>query len=117
MGAIAIAPAPPVSEPIVAGPLEVRPDEYEVLANGVRVGLTVREFEVFLVLATSPDRVIPRPVIYQSVWHAPMPYRDRAVDVFVRKARLKLAAAAPDWTFIHTHFGIGYRFNPEPVEP
>ena len=43
-----------------------------------------------------------------------MPYRDRAVDVFVRKVRQKLDEAAPEWTFIHTHFGIGYRFSPEP---
>jgi DNA-binding response OmpR family regulator len=42
-----------------------------------------------------------------------MARRDRSVDVFVRKLRHKLAQAAPDWAFIHTHFGIGYRFSPE----
>jgi DNA-binding response OmpR family regulator len=44
-----------------------------------------------------------------------MPRRDRSVDVFVRKVRRKLALQAPEWTFIHTHFGIGYRFAPEPT--
>ena len=97
------------------GPLEIREDETDVLAGGVRVGLTVREFEVFLSLASRPDRVVQRPEIYQEVWNAPMPYRDRAVDVFVRKVRQKLDDAAPGWTFIHTHFGIGYRFSPEPT--
>jgi DNA-binding response OmpR family regulator len=96
------------------GPLEIREDETDVLADGTRVGLTVREFEVFLALASHPDRVVQRPDIYREVWNAPMPYRDRAVDVFVRKVRQKLEEAAPDWTFIHTHFGIGYRFSPEP---
>jgi DNA-binding response OmpR family regulator len=96
------------------GPLEIREDETDVLADGVRVGMTVREFEVFLSLASRPDRVVQRPEIYQEVWNAPMPYRDRAVDVFVRKVRQKLEAAAPEWIFIHTHFGIGYRFSPEP---
>jgi DNA-binding response OmpR family regulator len=42
-----------------------------------------------------------------------MAYRDRSVDVFVRKLRLKLQEAAPGWIYIHTHFGIGYRFAPE----
>ena len=98
---------------VTCGPLEIRPDEPAVLADGVRVGLTVREFEVFLVLASEPDRVIQRPAIYQQVWNAPMRYRDRAVDVFVRKVRGKLEVAAPEWEFIHTHFGIGYRFSPE----
>ena len=32
-------------------------------------------------------------------------------------ARGKLAAVEPDWAFIHTHFGIGYRFDPERIEP
>jgi hypothetical protein len=35
------------------------------------------------------------------------------VDVFVRKVRLKLETASPDWSYIHTHFGVGYRFQPE----
>ena len=44
-----------------------------------------------------------------------MAYRDRSVDVFVRKVRRKLADCAPNWAYIHTHFGIGYRFTPERV--
>ena len=93
--------------------LEVRPDEFEVLAGGQRVGLTMREFQTFLVLARRPDRVIRRPQIYEDVWGGRMTYRDRSVDVFVRKVRRKLECAAPEWRYIHTHFGIGYRFTPE----
>ena len=35
------------------------------------------------------------------------------VDVFVRKVRHKLEKASPDWKYIHTHFGVGYRFAAE----
>ena len=35
------------------------------------------------------------------------------VDVYVRKLRVKLEAALPDWRFIHTHFGFGYRLAAE----
>jgi DNA-binding winged helix-turn-helix (wHTH) protein len=41
---------------------------------------------------------------------------DRSVDVFVRKLRQKLEKASPDWRYIHTHFGVGYRFAPEPAD-
>ena len=99
------------------GPLEIREDETDVLAAGRRVGLTIREFEVFLTLASRPDRVVQRPEIYQEVWNAPMPYRDRAVDVFVRKVRQKLTAARPDMTYVQTHYGVGYRFEPAAVGP
>jgi DNA-binding winged helix-turn-helix (wHTH) protein len=45
-----------------------------------------------------------------------MVHGDRSVDVFVRKLRQKLERASPEWRYIHTHFGIGYRFAAEPVE-
>jgi DNA-binding winged helix-turn-helix (wHTH) protein len=40
---------------------------------------------------------------------------DRSVDVFVRKLRQKLERVSPEWRYIHTHFGIGYRFAAEPA--
>jgi hypothetical protein len=43
-----------------------------------------------------------------------MAHGDRSVDVFVRKLRQKLRAASPGWSYIHTHFGVGYRFAPQP---
>jgi DNA-binding response OmpR family regulator len=95
--------------------LELRHDEMQALIGGTRVGFTVREFQILAALATRQDRVVRRPEIYRQVWGGEMKHRDRAVDVFVRKVRTKLAAAAPDWTYIHTHFGIGYRFAPEPA--
>jgi hypothetical protein len=42
-----------------------------------------------------------------------MAHGDRSVDVFIRKVRQKLEKASPDWAYIHTHFGVGYRFDPE----
>jgi DNA-binding response OmpR family regulator len=103
------------SEPIQLANLEIRPSEFEVLADGKRVGLTVREFQTFLVLAQRPDRVVTRPEIYALVWGGQMTYRDRSVDVFVRKLRRKLTDCSPGWAYIHTHFGVGYRFLPERV--
>ncbi len=99
------------------GDMEVRPAEYEVLVAGRRVGLTVREFQTFWCLVQRPDRVVTRPQIYELVWGGAMGHRDRSVDVFVRKVRRKLAAASPGMVYVHTHFGVGYRFHPEPGDP
>ncbi|HEX5989439.1 MAG TPA: winged helix-turn-helix domain-containing protein [Solirubrobacterales bacterium] len=95
--------------------LEVRPGELQVLADGKRAGLTVREFELFFMLAERVDSVVQRPQIYTAIWGGTMQRRDRSVDVLVRKVRAKLELVAPGWTYIHTHFGIGYRFSPERV--
>jgi DNA-binding winged helix-turn-helix (wHTH) protein len=57
--------------------------------------------------------VIEREEIYQRVWGYAMAHGDRSVDVFVRKLRSKLQKLSPGWEYIHTHFGVGYRFEPE----
>ena len=95
------------------GNIEIRPSEFQVLIDGDRVGLTVREFELFLLLAERLDSVVQRPEIYALMWGGEMPRRDRSVDVLIRRVRAKLERVAPEWRYIHTHFGIGYRFSPE----
>jgi DNA-binding response OmpR family regulator len=87
----------------------------EVEVDGVRVALTPREMEVLLVLAARPGRVVQRQEIYEAVWGGAMPYRDRSVDVWVKKLRGKLTAAAPQYRFVHTHYGFGYRLWAERV--
>lgn len=100
---------------LTIGHLEIRPAEYQVFVQGRRAKLTVREFQIFYALALHVDRVVLREELYDLVWGGAMTYRDRSVDVFVRKVRGKLAAVSPEWTYIHTHFGIGYRLTIEPA--
>ena len=97
------------------GNVEIRPAELQVLVEGRRVAFTVREFQLFSLFAARPDRVVQRADIYEQIWGGEMPRRNRSVDVLVRKVRDKLEIAAPEWRYIHTHFGIGYRFSPEPA--
>ena len=54
----------------------------------------------------------PRERVYREVWGYEMMRGDRSVDVFVRKVRQKLAAARPDRSYVQTHYGVGYRFEP-----
>jgi DNA-binding winged helix-turn-helix (wHTH) protein len=60
--------------------------------------------------------VLEREDIYQRVWGYTMVRGDRSVDVFVRKLRQKLERLSPGWRYVHTHFGVGYRFAAEPAE-
>jgi DNA-binding response OmpR family regulator len=103
------------AQPLAAGELEIRPDMFEAFVGGRAVGLTRREFELLNLLAASIGRVIPREQIYERVWGYSMVHGDRSVDVFVRKLRRKLEAASPAWRYLHTHFGVGYRFQAEEV--
>jgi DNA-binding response OmpR family regulator len=107
----------PDAGPLVAGELEIRADQFQAFVSDASLGLTRREFELLQVLAEANGRVIEREEIYQRVWGYAMAHGDRSVDVFVRKLRSKLQKASPGWQYIHTHFGVGYRFEPESARP
>ena len=109
-------PSTQAGEVIKAAELEIRPSEYLALAGGRTLTLSVRELELLAALGRREGRIVPREELYQTVWGAPMRVADRSVDVYVHKLRAKLAHALPEWRFIHTHFGFGYRFQPEPSQ-
>ncbi len=103
----------PEAGPMVYGEMEIRPDRFQAYVAGQSIELTRREYELLHVLAEGQGRVIEREALYQSVWGYAMAHGDRSVDVFVRKLRAKLQRCSPGWEYIHTHFGIGYRFDAE----
>jgi DNA-binding response OmpR family regulator len=104
------------SQPVAVGEVEIRADQFQAFAGGRSVDLTRREFELIQLLADAEGQVLQREEIYERVWGYAMVHGDRSVDVFVRKLRQKLERASPEWRYIHTHFGIGYRFAAEPVD-
>jgi DNA-binding response OmpR family regulator len=104
-------------EVIRAGDLEVRPGDHLAIAAGRALSLSVRELALLAALARRQGRIVSRDELYETVWGAPLREQDRSVDVYVHKLRSKLAQAIPECGFIHTHFGFGYRFEPEPSHP
>ena len=101
-------------EPIVAGEIVIRADQFQAFCNDQSIDLTRREFELLQLLAENAGTVLEREDIYQRVWGFQMAHGDRSVDVFVRKLRHKVEKLSPGWEYIHTHFGVGYRFAAEP---
>jgi DNA-binding response OmpR family regulator len=98
---------------IEAGQLAIRPDRYDAYVGEQGASLSRKEFELLRQLAAADGRVLEREDIYQRVWGYTMARGDRSVDVFVRKLRQKLEVISPHWRYVHTHFGVGYRFAPE----
>jgi DNA-binding response OmpR family regulator len=107
--------APP--EVFAVGELEIRPADHLAFVNGRALSLSVRELDLLAALARREGRIVSREELYETVWGAPLRADDRSVDVYVHKLRSKLASALPERTFIHTHFGFGYRLAAEPSQP
>jgi two-component system response regulator RegX3 len=108
-----LADLPTEDATIVAGELAIRPDRFQAFVSGQSADLTRKEFELLHLLAQAQGRVLEREEIYQRVWGYTMVRGDRSVDVFVRKLRQKLEPLSAEWNYLHTQFGVGYRFAAE----
>jgi DNA-binding response OmpR family regulator len=100
-------------EVLRVGPLEILPEEHLARAEGRTLTLSVRELRLLTELARRADRIMDREELFGLVWGRELRPGDRSVDVYVRKLRVKLEDALPGWSFIHTHFGFGYRLAAE----
>jgi DNA-binding response OmpR family regulator len=98
-----------VRETIAVGPLEIFPAEHLARVGGSTLTLSIRELRLLTELGRRADRIVSREELFELVWGREMRRGDRSVDVYIRKLRVKLERAKPEWTFIHTHFGFGYR--------
>jgi DNA-binding response OmpR family regulator len=95
----------------VIGNLKLDGRDCQAFFRKENLELTRREFELLHLLAAASEQVLERETIYRRIWGYEMVPGDRWIDVFVRKIRQKLKARSPDCTYIHAHFGIGYRFS------
>ena len=93
------------------GQLFIDLEKYEVVNNGRRISLTYKEFQLLVLLASSPGRVYSREVLLSQVWGYEYLGGTRTVDVHVRRLRSKIED--PDHPFIETIWNVGYRFNME----
>jgi DNA-binding response OmpR family regulator len=101
-----------MTAPSTTGELVIDLSRFQAFVGERSLDFTRREFEVLRLLAGAIGKVLTREEIYEQVWGYRMAHGDRSVDVFVRKVRQKLEKASPEWTYVHTHFGLGYRFEP-----
>jgi DNA-binding response OmpR family regulator len=107
-------------EPVRVPGLLIDPDQQRALLVDETTGaerdprLTPTEFRLLWTLAENQGRVMTRDALLQRVWGVPYRPRDRSVDVCVKKLREKLTGAP--YAYVHTHYGIGYRFAAEQVD-
>ena len=100
-----------VSEPIVAGELELDLERRTAKVRGKDVTLTYVEFEVLTALAGAPGRVFTREVLLGRLW-GDSKYRDpRTIDVHIRHLREKIEKDPSNPEYLFTVRGVGYRFR------
>lgn len=93
---------------IRVGGLEMNLGEHIVTADGIRVQLTLKEFELLRTFMTSPGRAFTREQLLSSVWSEDFLGETRTVDVHVGTLRQKLGSCGK---YIRTVRGVGYKLE------
>ncbi len=92
------------------GNLVVNLDEHTVTADGRRIQLTYKEFEILRIFLSHPGMVYTRDQLLNDVWGTDCYGETRTVDMHIRTLRQKLGAYGE---LIKTVRGVGYRLEAE----
>ena len=74
--------------------------------------LTVKEFDLLWLLARHPRQVFSRDQLLDRVWGVTEYIDPSTVTVHVRRLREKIEPDASQPRYIHTVWGVGYKFEP-----
>lgn len=94
--------------------LRIDPDSFQAYIDGESAQLTPTEFKLLYALAKDRGRVLTRGEVFKLAWGKPPTTKGRTVDGCIRQLREKIDKRSPRHRFIHTRYGIGYKFEAIP---
>lgn len=85
---------------------------YRATLNGRDLDLTAVEFKLLSFLAANPGRIYGRQQLMDHIYPDQRIVADRTIDSHIKKLRKKIAVTEPGEEFIHSLYGVGYKFEP-----
>ena len=96
------------SRVLKAGLLELDPECHTVFANGKRIELTLKEYQLLKLFMKNTGRVFSRDKLLKEIWDSDFVGETRTVDVHIGTLRTKLGELGG---YIETVRGVGYRME------
>lgn len=96
------------TEIVAVGKLTLNPQTHTVKADGEKIILTLKEFELLHKFMRHPGRVYSREQLLSDIWGADYVGETRTVDVHIGTLRTKLGECGE---YIDTVRGVGYRLE------
>ena len=90
------------------GNLELNTSNHTIFADGKRVKLTLKEYEMLCLFMKNPGKVFTRDRLLSEIWEAEYIGETRTVDVHIGTLRTKLGSCGE---YIETVRGVGYRME------
>lgn len=101
----------PVANQLTHKDIIVDVDAKTVSVNGVQLKLTAREYEILLLMVSSPHKVFSKANLFESVWNEKYHGDENTINVHLSNIRSKLAKANSDEEYIETVWGMGYKLK------
>lgn len=92
--------------------LTINPTTRLVEVGGEELMLTAKEFDLLWMLASHPRQVFNRDQLLDRVWGETDYLDPSTVTVHVRRLREKVERDSSNPRYIHTVWGVGYKFEP-----
>lgn len=96
------------SHPLTAGAISIDERAHTVCVSGRDVQLTLKEYQLLVLLMKNQGAVLTRDVLLENIWGYGSESETRTVDVHIRTLRQKLGDSG---TLIETVRGVGYRMG------
>lgn len=93
---------------IKIGYIELDIAKRECIYQNKPVDLTVKEFDILLLLAKNAPNVLSRDQLFEEIWNTNQIVESRSLDMHIKTLRSKLN---DDGKLIKSIYGIGYKLN------
>lgn len=103
----------PIDNSYNFGNVNINFEKHEITKDGVKIELTLKEFELLQILIKNKGRVMTRDFLLDEIWGYEYIGETRTVDVHIRHLRQKIEEDDKSPKYIETIRGIGYRFSSE----
>jgi len=96
---------------IISRELIIDPDKRKVSLRGMRLDLTVKEFDLLWLMASNPGKTFTRKELLLKIWGFAFAGYEHTVTSHINRLRLKLESNLNHPKYILTAWGSGYRFT------
>jgi len=98
-------------QPLTFGELSIDISKRKVAINGRVVGLTAKEFDLLLYMASHPGEVFTRDQLLNAVWGYQHSGYEHTVNSHINRLRSKLEPDSAEPNYVLTVWGVGYKFH------
>jgi DNA-binding response OmpR family regulator len=99
------------SEEITFKDLHIDKNKRKASIKGKRLDLTVKEFDILLLLASNPGKTFTREELLSKIWGLTFAGYEHTITAHINRLRIKIETNLTHPEYILTSWGTGYRFT------